>query len=127
MCKFHFYLVCSFHVGNKGSQVFFVTGLFTQKYQQDATVREYMIYIPQSYDGIEEIPLLMVFHGFGGLAQDMMYTADFRDLADRKNSYLCIHKVYHLRTNPIVIIGIRVLPVRTTRVFQMILDLSKDW
>ena len=106
---------------------FFVTGLFTQKYQQDATVREYMIDIPQSYDGIEEIPLLMVFHGFGGFAQDMIYTLIFVIWLNVKNPYLCIHKVYHLRTNPIVIIGIRVLPVRTTRVFQMILDLSKDW
>ena len=84
----HSYLVCSFHAENKDSQVFCNGAFYTKKYQQDETVREYVIYIPQSYDGTENVPLLLVFHGFGGFAQDMIYTADFRDLADRKKFIL---------------------------------------
>ena len=67
---------------------FFKTGLFTQTYQQGNLSREYVIYIPQSYDGTENVPLLLVFHGFGGRVQDMMYTADFRDLAESENFIL---------------------------------------
>ena len=39
-----------------------------------------MLYVPDSYDGSVEVPLMMVFHGFGGSASDFMMDADLRVL-----------------------------------------------
>ena len=34
----------------------------------DGMNREYIIYVPNSYDGTSAVPLLFNFHGFGGLS-----------------------------------------------------------
>lgn len=44
--------------------------------------REYVIYIPSSYDGVSPVPLMINFHGFGGSASDHMANADLNSLAD---------------------------------------------
>ena len=44
--------------------------------------REYILYVPVSYDGISTIPLMLNFHGFGGSASDFMNNADLRALAE---------------------------------------------
>ena len=42
------------------------TGLFTQTLPHDGITREYVIYVPDSYDGTSEVPLMLNFHGYGG-------------------------------------------------------------
>ena len=48
----------------------------------DGMNREYILYVPNSYDGTSSIPLLLNFHGFGGSASQFMQEADMRSLAE---------------------------------------------
>jgi len=49
----------------------------------DGNEREYIIYIPSSYDGSTEFPLIFNFHGGNGISSDFMnYTNDMRPLAN---------------------------------------------
>ena len=48
----------------------------------DGINREYVLYIPNSYDGTSAVPLMLNFHGFGGSASDYMQDADMRSLAE---------------------------------------------
>ena len=50
--------------------------------------REYMIYVPSSYNSSNSTPLLLNFHGFGGQASDYMNYADMRSIADAENFIL---------------------------------------
>ena len=61
------------------------TGLFNQSMTYDNVNREYLIYIPSSYDPNSATPILFAFHGFGGYNQYFINTADFRSLADQFN------------------------------------------
>ena len=54
----------------------------------DSEDREYIIYIPASYDGSVAYPLLFAFHGGGGYAADFIQIADFRSTADTANFIL---------------------------------------
>ena len=54
----------------------------TQTIGYDGINREYLLYIPDSYDGITSIPLMLNFHGFGGSASEYMIEADMRSLAE---------------------------------------------
>jgi poly(3-hydroxybutyrate) depolymerase len=51
----------------------------------DSENREYLIYIPSSYNPNSATPILFAFHGFGGYNQYFIDTADFRSLADQFN------------------------------------------
>ena len=53
-----------------------------QSIVHDGVNREYVLYIPDSYDGTSAVPLLLNFHGFGGSASDYMQDADMRSLAE---------------------------------------------
>lgn len=48
----------------------------------DGLNREYILYIPNSYDGTSAVPLMLNFHGFGSSASDYMQDADMRSLAE---------------------------------------------
>ena len=48
----------------------------------DGMNREYILYVPNSYDGTSSIPLLLNFHGFGGSASQFMQEADMSSLAE---------------------------------------------
>ncbi len=48
----------------------------------DGIDREYIIYVPNSYNGTSAVPLLLNFHGFGGSASQFMQEADMRSLAE---------------------------------------------
>ena len=61
-------------------------GALTLNY--DGINREYVLYIPESYDTTLTYPLLFNFHGYGGTATDHMYSADFRPIADTANFIL---------------------------------------
>ena len=53
-----------------------------QSIVHDGINREYVLYIPNSYDGTSSVPLMLNFHGFGGSASDYMQEADMRSLAE---------------------------------------------
>ena len=48
----------------------------------DGINREYILYIPNSYDGTSAVPLMLNFHGFGDNASDFMNYADMRPLSE---------------------------------------------
>ena len=50
--------------------------------------REYVLYIPNSYNGISNVPLMLNFHGFGGSASDYIIEADMSSLAETENFIL---------------------------------------
>ncbi len=56
----------------------------------DDLEREYILYIPDSYDGATPAPLLFNFHGFGSTASEQMFYGDFRPIADRAG-FLVVH------------------------------------
>lgn len=44
--------------------------------------REYVIYVPSTYNGATSVPMVINFHGFGGSASDYMIEADMRQQAE---------------------------------------------
>ncbi len=52
--------------------------------------REYFVHTPPSYDGISPVPLVLVFHGWGGNAEDMIDLALFEDMADLEG-FISVH------------------------------------
>ena len=63
-------------------------GYISQTIQHDGLTREYSIYIPASYDGTTNFPLLFNFHGGDGVIADWQTTADMRPIADTANFIL---------------------------------------
>ena len=51
----------------------------------DGLEREYIIYIPASYNSTVEFPVLFSFHGGSGYADDFIQTNDMRPIADTAN------------------------------------------
>ena len=57
--------------------------LSTENIYYDGNMREYVIYVPQSYSPTISAPILFAFHGGSGYANDFMnYEADFRSISD---------------------------------------------
>ena len=54
----------------------------------DGLTREYVVYIPDSYDETSAVPLMLNFHGFGGSASEFMNDADMRSLAESETFIL---------------------------------------
>lgn len=50
--------------------------------------REYILYIPSSYNETSIVPMLINFHGFGGNASEFMSYADMRSLAESETFIL---------------------------------------
>lgn len=48
----------------------------------DSVKREFILYVPSSYNGNTKVPLVFSFHGLGGNAQGQMEEHDFRPVAD---------------------------------------------
>ena len=71
-----------------GAQTFEAQTLLNQTMVHDGYNREYAIYIPASYDGNQEVPLLFNFHGGGGYIADYMSAVDMRPIADTANFIL---------------------------------------
>ena len=59
--------------------------LITENMFFDGQEREYIVYIPSSYDATSEFPVLFSFHGGAGYAEDFIYTNDMRPIADTAN------------------------------------------
>ncbi|MEM6316636.1 MAG: PHB depolymerase family esterase [Bacteroidota bacterium] len=49
---------------------------------QDGLQREYLLYVPEAYDGTEEWPLVLSFHGYGTNAFSQMVFSDMNPVAD---------------------------------------------
>jgi polyhydroxybutyrate depolymerase len=62
-----------------------ITGLQTKTFSHDNINRNYLIYIPDSYDSEIKYPLVFNFHGYSGIASEFINTADMRDLAETEN------------------------------------------
>ena len=56
----------------------------------DGIQRDYIVYIPEIYDGSTAVPLVLNFHGFGSSASQQMFYGDFRDIADTEG-FLLVH------------------------------------
>jgi len=56
----------------------------------DGIQRDYILYIPELYDGNTTVPLVLNFHGFGSSASQQMFYGDFRDIADTEG-FLLVH------------------------------------
>ena len=70
------------------AQTFEAQTLVNQTMVHDGYNREYAIYIPASYDGNQQVPLLFNFHGGGGNIVDYMSAVDMRPIADTANFLL---------------------------------------
>ena len=71
-----------------GSQTIKAQTLLNQNLMHDGNNREYALYIPASYDGSQEVPLLFNFHGGGGNIAEHISSADMRPIADTANFIL---------------------------------------
>jgi polyhydroxybutyrate depolymerase len=56
----------------------------------DGIQRDYIVYIPELYDGTTTVPLILNFHGYGSNAAQQMFYGDFRDIADTEG-FLLVH------------------------------------
>ena len=56
----------------------------------DGIQRDYILYIPEVYDGSTTVPLVLNFHGYGSNAAKQMFYGDFRDIADTEG-FLLVH------------------------------------
>jgi len=59
-----------------------ISGTFTNMIQHDGADREYILYVPESYDKNKQAPLLLNYHGFTSNASEQMLYGDFRSVAD---------------------------------------------
>jgi len=58
------------------------TGLFNRELTHNGVIREYVLYVPTSYDGLSSVPVLFNFHGFGGDDSAFLSNADLRQQAE---------------------------------------------
>lgn len=71
--------------------VFAQTGLqSTQTMTHDGKTREYILYVPQSYDGSVELPLVINLHGYTSNMNVQLLYGDFRKIADTANFILVV-------------------------------------
>ena len=66
----------------------YMEGFLTESLIHDSESREYMIYVPEIYDGSSKVPLLFNFHGGSGTASGHVNISDMRPIADTANFIL---------------------------------------
>ena len=84
---FTLFVNCSDNTDVSGTEILPGT-TSTQTINHDGLERQYLIYVPNSYDIQSKFPLMINFHGYGGLANDHMAYTNMRSLADSKNFIL---------------------------------------
>ena len=72
----------------KTSRELYNNDLNVRRIQHDGITREYILYVPQSYNGSNKVPLLFNFHGYGGKIKDYINEADMRTVAEANNFIL---------------------------------------
>lgn len=70
--------------------ILFAQNTITSSIMHDDLEREYILYVPASYDGSAAVPLILNYHGFGSNAEQQMFYGDFRGLADSLG-FLVVH------------------------------------
>lgn len=75
--------------------VFFTTKGFAQEtingtIQHDDLERSYILYVPENYDGLDEVPLVFNFHGYSSNASQQMNYGDFRALSN-EHGFIIVH------------------------------------
>ena len=65
-------------------------GQYTETIQENGLDRTYILKIPKSYDGKASLPLVLLFHGWTGDAQDIEGATGFGDKADKEGFILAI-------------------------------------
>ena len=65
--------------------VSYAQGYISETIQHDGLLREYSIYVPESYDGTTNFPLLFNLHGGGGTIAFHIGIADMSPIADTAN------------------------------------------
>ncbi len=65
-----------------GSEVFGGDDLILEKIRYKREERSYWVYLPEGYDGEEELPMVFAFHGYTAFAEGMVEYVDFRKAAD---------------------------------------------
>ena len=63
-------------------------GTFSETISVNGENREFIMYVPTSYDGNTALPIFLNFHGFGGTASDFMAETNMRSLAEEENFIL---------------------------------------
>ena len=67
-----------------------VTGTINGTLVFDGIERSFIVYVPQSYTGTQEVPLVLNFHGYTSNATAQMNYGDFRTIADAE-SFIIVH------------------------------------
>ncbi len=75
-------------------------GTFVVALEHDGLEREAIVYVPESYSATADTPLVLNFHGFGGIARYHMEDADLRPQADRSGGLLVIPQGARLDGSP---------------------------
>ena len=73
---------CNEDSGKSFSESCMYGGANAETIEIDGELREYILYVPASYDGDANIPIIFNFHGFGDSAENYMNNADMRALAE---------------------------------------------
>ena len=63
-------------------------GLSEQSIEQGELTREYLLYIPESYNSAIATPIIFNFHGNGGTARGHLQLSDMREIADQEKVIL---------------------------------------
>jgi polyhydroxybutyrate depolymerase len=58
-------------------------GLLDLSFEHEGLTRSALLYVPESYNPVDEPPLMINFHGFGLSSESQMKQADMRSLAER--------------------------------------------
>ena len=61
-----------------------VTGTLSKSISHQGQSRSYILYVPESYDGSEDVPLILNYHGYTSNADEQMQYGDFREIAKRE-------------------------------------------
>ena len=64
------------------------TGLTRVSIVHDDVTREFLLYVPETYDPADALPVVLNFHGFGGTHDGQLQTADMRELAESERFIL---------------------------------------
>lgn len=57
-------------------------GDYPEKIRSGGSLRTYLLHVPEGYDGSRPLPIVLVFHGFGGNAAGMAKLTGWNDRAD---------------------------------------------
>tara|TARA_B100000963_G_scaffold262239_1_gene230398 strand:- start:49 stop:939 length:891 start_codon:yes stop_codon:yes gene_type:complete len=66
----------------------------------DGVDREFILYIPSTYDSTDAVPLMLNFHGWTMSASDQMNLSDMRTLSDSENFILVYPQGVKFRNRP---------------------------